>query len=142
MATARSCTTCTAEPETSQKKAMEFVALSDTVLRYLARDDPELKRVFWDVVPTDGLPQPRTLPRGPRASSIRTLGVNRASIGWPCGRTRAEAVKSSTVTVFPYSPIQPPACTNGWRDDRRRIEAESPCKRCRVKRVAITRCCS
>ena len=36
---------------------MEFVALSDTVLRYLAKDDPELKRVFWDVVPLDGLPR-------------------------------------------------------------------------------------
>ena len=37
---------------------MEFVALSDTMLRYLARDDPELKQVFWDGVPSDSLPQP------------------------------------------------------------------------------------
>ena len=37
------------------------MALSDTVLRYLAREDDALKRVFWDVVPSDGLPHPPTV---------------------------------------------------------------------------------
>ena len=35
---------------------MEFVALSDTVLRALALDDPELRRVFQGVYPADKLP--------------------------------------------------------------------------------------
>ena len=35
---------------------MEFVALSDTVLRTLALEDPELRRVFHGVYPADQLP--------------------------------------------------------------------------------------
>ena len=35
---------------------MEFVALSDTLLRALALDDPQLRRVFQGVYPTDKLP--------------------------------------------------------------------------------------
>ena len=35
---------------------MEFVALSDTVLRALALDDPQLRRVFQGVYPADKLP--------------------------------------------------------------------------------------
>ena len=36
---------------------MEFVALSDTVLRALALDDPQLRRVFQGVYPADQLPR-------------------------------------------------------------------------------------
>ena len=36
---------------------MEFVALSDTVLRTLALDDPTLRRVFHGVYPADQLPR-------------------------------------------------------------------------------------
>ena len=39
---------------------MEFVALSDTVLRALALDDPQLRRVFQGVCPADQLPGPPT----------------------------------------------------------------------------------
>ena len=35
---------------------MEFVPLRDTVLNYLARDDPELKKVFCGVFPANKLP--------------------------------------------------------------------------------------
>ena len=40
---------------------MEFVPLSDTVLNYLAREDPELKQVFRGVFPADKLP---SVPKG------------------------------------------------------------------------------
>ena len=41
----------------SQKTpAMEFVALSDTALRTLALEDPELRRVFHGVYLADQLP--------------------------------------------------------------------------------------
>ena len=56
---------------------MEFVVLSDTVLRFLARDDPELKRVFWDLVPSDGLPQP------PSTTTRTTCIVNMDPRGEP-----------------------------------------------------------
>ena len=39
---------------------MEFVALSDTVLRALALDDPQLRRVFQGVYPADKLPRSPT----------------------------------------------------------------------------------
>ena len=39
---------------------MEFVALSDTVLRALALDDPQLRRVFQGVYPAEKLPQSPT----------------------------------------------------------------------------------
>ena len=39
---------------------MEFVALSDTVLRALASDDPQLRRVFQGVYPADKLPRSPT----------------------------------------------------------------------------------
>ena len=39
---------------------MEFVALSDTVLNHLARQDPDLNKVFRGVFPADKLP---TVPR-------------------------------------------------------------------------------
>ena len=42
---------------------MEFVALSDTVLRSLAMDDRELRRVFHGVFPADRLPPPTTKTR-------------------------------------------------------------------------------
>ena len=35
---------------------MEFVALSDTVLNLLAREDPELEKTFRGVFPADKLP--------------------------------------------------------------------------------------
>ena len=39
---------------------MEFVALGDTVLRALALDDPQLRRVFQGVYPADQLPRSPT----------------------------------------------------------------------------------
>ena len=39
---------------------MEFVALSDMVLRALAWEDPQLRRVFQGVYPTDQLPRSPT----------------------------------------------------------------------------------
>lgn len=39
---------------------MEFVALSDTVLRALALEDPQLRRVFQGVYPADQLPRSPT----------------------------------------------------------------------------------
>ena len=39
---------------------MGFVALSDTVLRALALDDPQLRRVFQGVYPADKLPRSPT----------------------------------------------------------------------------------
>ena len=36
---------------------MEFVPLSDTVLRSLALDDPQLRRVFQGVYPADQVPR-------------------------------------------------------------------------------------
>ena len=47
---------------------MEFVALSDTVLRALALDDPQLRRVFQGVYPADQLP--RSPPKTVRAGYI------------------------------------------------------------------------
>ena len=47
---------------------MEFVALSDTVLRTLALEDPELRRVFHGVYPADQLP--RSPPRSVRQAYI------------------------------------------------------------------------
>ena len=47
---------------------MEFVALSDTVLRALALDDPQLRRVFQGVYPADQLP--RSPPKSVRAAYI------------------------------------------------------------------------
>ena len=35
---------------------MEFVPLSDTVLNYLAREDPEFKKVYCGVFPANKLP--------------------------------------------------------------------------------------
>ena len=54
---------------------MEFVALSDTVLRTLALEDPTLRRVFHGVYPAD------QLPRSP-AMSVRILSGHGS-----CGRT-------------------------------------------------------
>ena len=42
---------------------MEFVALSDTVLNHLARQDPDLNKVFRGVFPADKLP---SVPKGRR----------------------------------------------------------------------------
>ena len=47
---------------------MEFVALSDTVLRTLALEDPTLRRVFHGVYPADQLP--RSPPRSVRQAYI------------------------------------------------------------------------
>ena len=47
---------------------MEFVALSDTVLRALALDNPQLRRVFQGVYPADQLP--RSPPRSVRTAYI------------------------------------------------------------------------
>ena len=47
---------------------MEFVALSDTVLRALALDDPQIRRVFHGVYPADQLP--RSPPMSVRAAYI------------------------------------------------------------------------
>ena len=76
---------------------MEFVPLSDTALRYLASDDPVLKRFFYGVYPSDMLPdQPL---RTTRAAYI----VNTDNIGWPCGR-KMERVKSlHCITYIKYT---------------------------------------
>ena len=47
---------------------MEFVALSNTVLRALALDDPQLRRVFQGVYPADQ--SPRSPPTTVRAAYI------------------------------------------------------------------------
>ena len=52
---------------------MEFVALSDTVLRTLALEDPELRRVFHGVYPADQLP--RSPPRSVRQTYIVNTGT-------------------------------------------------------------------
>ena len=51
---------------------MEFVALSDTVLRALALDDPQLRRVFQGVYHADQLPQ--STPKSVRAAYIVNTG--------------------------------------------------------------------
>ena len=40
-----------------EQREVEFVLLSGTTLRFLALDDPVLKRVFCSVVPSDRLPR-------------------------------------------------------------------------------------
>ena len=56
---------------------MEFVALSDTVLRTLALEDPELRRVFHGVHPAD------QLPRSPTKSVRQAYIVNTDPAGEP-----------------------------------------------------------
>ena len=56
---------------------MEFVPLSDTTLRFLALDDPWLKRVFRGVVPSD------RLPRRPSRTTRAAYIVNTYTAGEP-----------------------------------------------------------
>ena len=56
---------------------MEFVALSDTVLRTLALEDPTLRRVFHGVYPAD------QLPRSPAMSVRQAYIVNTDPAGEP-----------------------------------------------------------
>ena len=56
---------------------MEFVALSDTVLRTLALEDPTLRRVFHGVYPADNLP------RSPAMSVRQAYIVNTDPAGEP-----------------------------------------------------------
>ena len=50
---------------------MEFVALTDQQLSYLARQDPGLKRVFYGTVPCDGSPK-SPITNKPRAYIVNT----------------------------------------------------------------------
>ena len=56
---------------------MEFVVLSDTVLRTLALEDPQLRRVFHGVYPAD------QLPRSPPTSVRTAYIVNTDPAGEP-----------------------------------------------------------
>jgi len=50
---------------------MEYVALTDQQLSYLAREDPALKCVFYGTVPCDGLPKSPVKDK-PRAYIVNT----------------------------------------------------------------------
>ena len=56
---------------------MEFVALSDTVLRALALDNPQLRRVFQGVYPADQLPRS---PSHDRPCQHRSSGGTRTTL--------------------------------------------------------------
>ena len=62
---------------------MEFVALSDTVLRALALDDPQLWRVFQGVYPADQLPRstPQDRPRGVHCQHRSSGGTRTTLVG-------------------------------------------------------------
>ena len=68
---------------------MEFVPLRDTVLNYLAREDPELKKVFCGVFPANKLP-PVTKWRVFSDAYI---------VGWRFGH-EIECVKCLTVMIY------------------------------------------
>ena len=61
---------------------MKFVVLSDTVLRALALDDPQLRRVFQGVNPADQLPRSPT-------KTVRAAYIVNTD---PAGGTRATLV--------------------------------------------------
>ena len=50
---------CTPKRQKKERKTMEFVPLTDVVLRHLAQDDPILNEVFEGVFPSDRLPSPK-----------------------------------------------------------------------------------
>ena len=91
---------------------MEFVALSDTVLRTLALEDPELRRVFHGVYPADQLPRSPPGVSARRTLSTPILGENRDNIGWGCGRNKTSA-RSLTVMVYPCTCTPTRSCTSG-----------------------------
>ena len=66
---------------------MELVALSDRQLRALALSDPELKRMFQGVYPSNRLP--KHPPKTSRGTYI--INTDLASIGWGCGQKRGFA---------------------------------------------------
>ena len=59
---------------------MEFVALSDSVLTYLAKEDRELRPYFRGVFAADQLPKVLNIPLMPTLSTL-TLQVSLVSIG-------------------------------------------------------------
>ena len=87
---------------------MEFVALSDTVLRALALDDPQLRRVFQGVYPADQLPRSPT--KTVRAAYI--VNTDPAGEGWGCGQNKTSA-RSLTVMVYICTCIKTRICTSG-----------------------------
>ena len=62
---------------------MEFVALSDTVLRALALDDPQLRRVFQRRVPRRPVTQitPHDRPRGVHCQHRSSGGTRTTLVG-------------------------------------------------------------
>ena len=69
---------------------MELAALSDTVLRALALDDPQLRRVFQGVYPADQLPRSPTKlnrPRGLHCQHRSSVG-NRTTLVGTVDRTK------------------------------------------------------
>ena len=60
---------------------MEYVALTDQQLSYLARQDPNLKRVFYGTVPCDGLPK-SPITNKPRAYIVNTDPHNQPGQHW------------------------------------------------------------
>ena len=89
---------------------MEFVALSDTVLRALASDDPQLRRVFQGVYQADKLPQsPTNTVRAVHIVNTDKAG-NPDNIGWGCGHNKTSA-RSLTVMVYPCTCIKTWICT-------------------------------
>ena len=91
---------------------MEFAALSDTVLRALALDDPQLRRVFQGVYPADQLPRSPT--KTVRAAYI--VNTDPAwepdNISWGCGQNKTSA-RSLTVMVYLYTCMKTRICTRG-----------------------------
>ena len=91
---------------------MEFVALSDTVLRTLALEDPTLRRVFHGVYPADQLPRSPPGVSVKRTLSTPILRENRDSIGWLYGRKRISA-RFLTVMGYPCMCTPTWSCTSG-----------------------------
>ena len=83
---------------------MEFVALSDTVLRSLALDDPQLRRVFQGVYPADQLR--RSPPTNVRAAYI----VNTDPAGEPGQHWLGLWTKQNKCEIF-ESYVYPCTCT-------------------------------
>ena len=90
---------------------MEFVALSDTVLRALALDDPQLRRVFQGVCPADQLPgSPTKTVRAAYIVNTDPAG-NPDNIGSGCGQNKT-SVRSLTVMVYPCTCTKTRICTS------------------------------